>query len=177
MLRREVYRKLKIPTWALCYLVNSDSSGLDDDDRKTVDSWVDRIREGGRIDVCCPREGAEPYFCSHPEFGLACDVEECDVIITPYFRYPNCDYKCWNQSRFEPVKWQALDGNRYWRTYDNRENKFLPGYKFKTRKECVNHIGLAMYRGLYEFEPDDDRKDIKWLRQEIDARIAAARAG
>jgi len=78
----KLLRGVRIPTWALGYLVNSDDSGLDAEDKKTVDEWVERTRNGGRIDVCCPDDGGEPYFCSYPAFGLACDVEDCDVIIT-----------------------------------------------------------------------------------------------
>lgn len=76
-----VLENVRIPTWALCYLVNSDDSGLDAEDRKTVDEWVERTRNGGSIDVCPPSDG-EPYFTSCPAFGTACDVEDCDVIIT-----------------------------------------------------------------------------------------------
>ena len=28
-----------IPTWALCYLINGDSTGLTDDDLAIVDTW------------------------------------------------------------------------------------------------------------------------------------------
>lgn len=82
MPRHTVLEKVRIPTWALCYLVNADSSGLEPEDKKLVDEWVERTRDGGCVDVCCPAEGEEPYFCAHPAFGLACDVEECDVILT-----------------------------------------------------------------------------------------------
>lgn len=76
-----VYERVKIPSWALCYLINSDDSGLEPEDKKIVDDWIDKMREGGRIDVCCPKEGEEAYFCSHPAFGLPSDVEECDVVV------------------------------------------------------------------------------------------------
>ena len=75
----------RIPTWAICYLVNADASGLDAEDKKTVDEWVERTRNGGRIDVCPPPD-AEPYFAPYPAFGPACDVEDCDVMVdmTPW---------------------------------------------------------------------------------------------
>ena len=75
-----VLESVTIPTWALCYLVNGDSSGLEPEDKKLVDDWVEQTRKGGCLDVCC--QGSKPYFTGHPAFGLACDVEDCDVFIT-----------------------------------------------------------------------------------------------
>lgn len=74
-----IYNKVLIPSWALAYLINGDDSGLSDEDRKMVDEWV--ASWGCPIDVCNAEEGSEPFLCSHPEFGLACDVEECDVVM------------------------------------------------------------------------------------------------
>ena len=77
----DVFR-MRIPSWALCYLINGDDSGLEPEDVKTVDEWVERTRRGGSIDVCCPDEGTEAYFTNSPAFGLPCDVEDCDVVVT-----------------------------------------------------------------------------------------------
>lgn len=76
-----VLENVRIPTWALCYLVNADDSGLEPADKKLVDDWVEKTRNGGYLDVSCPREGSGPYFTPHPAFGPACDVEDCDVVI------------------------------------------------------------------------------------------------
>ena len=80
MKKVKTLRGVCIPTWALSYLVDGDDSGLDAEDKKLVDEWVEKTRNGGRIDVCPPSDG-EPYFDPCPAFGLACDVEDCDVVV------------------------------------------------------------------------------------------------
>lgn len=163
-----IHKGMKIPSWALCYLINGDDSALDAEDKKLVDDWVERMREGGRIDVCCPEEGGEEYFCRHPAFGLPCNVEDCDVVIDKRPRHGNCEYPCCGQSRFEPHKREALDGKVWWCIYDNgmyssEGGDWIEGWRCKTRKDCVFHIWQEMVHGRLPFEPDDDRKDITWL--------------
>lgn len=76
-----VLKGVRVPTWALNYLVNGDS-GLSPEDKKLVDDWVEKTRDGGRIDVCCHRAWYEIYFSWAPAFGLASNVVDCDVVIT-----------------------------------------------------------------------------------------------
>lgn len=64
----------KIPTWAVCYLVNSDDSALSPEDKKMVDDYVDRLLEKDRLRLVCPIDGTENEFCAHPAFGLASDT-------------------------------------------------------------------------------------------------------
>lgn len=61
----------RIPQWATCYLVNSDGSGLEPDDRKLVDDYVARLLSRG-LRLVGPIDGTENEFCAHPAFGLAC---------------------------------------------------------------------------------------------------------
>lgn len=63
-----------IPQWAVCYLVNSDDSGLSPEDKKLVDDYVERLLEKERLRLVCPVDGTENGFCSHPAFGLACET-------------------------------------------------------------------------------------------------------
>lgn len=63
----------RIPQWATCYLVNSDGSGLEPDDRKLVDDYVARLLSKG-LRLVCPIDGTENEFCAHPAFGLACET-------------------------------------------------------------------------------------------------------
>ena len=126
-------RGVRIPTWALCYLVNGDDSALDEDDKATVDAWVERTRDGGRIDVCCP--DGEPYFCRYPAFGFACDVEDCDVVVDMSPWYPRNPCMRFGQSRFGPVKRTALDGKAWWCMYDYHDNAYVTWYRFK-RRSC-----------------------------------------
>ena len=67
--------KMEIPTWAMCYLVNGDKDGLTDEDIQTVDDWWNR----NNVILVDPIGTGDASFTWHPEFGLACDVEECFV--------------------------------------------------------------------------------------------------
>ena len=65
----------RIPTWALNYLVNAETEGLTGEDLALV-----RAREGewgGPISISA---SGDPYFSNSPEFGLPCDVEDCEVL-------------------------------------------------------------------------------------------------
>ena len=66
----------RIPTWALNYLVNADTEGLTEEDLKLVRAW--EISWNGPISIST---SGDPYFSSCPEFGLACDVEDCEVLV------------------------------------------------------------------------------------------------
>lgn len=71
----------KIPTWALCYLINGDPTGLDNDDIAVVDEWYNTNRVvivsvSDILDGTC-----NPYFTRFPAFGLPCDVVDCQVAI------------------------------------------------------------------------------------------------
>ena len=69
-----------IPAWAICYLVNLDDSGINNDDKKLVDDWK---RKNAVVEVIPDSEGVHPYFCNRPAFGDACDVEDCIVVSNP----------------------------------------------------------------------------------------------
>ena len=164
-----VLKKVPIPSWALCYLINADDSGLSPEDKQEVDSWVERTREGGRIDVCCPEEGGESYFHRHPAFGLPSDVEDCDVIVNKTPLYEHCDYPCCGQSRWEPVHRQAMDGKWWWVLYDNKEHKFVRhSQKFKTRRALVARLFIDLKYGNIAYEPDDDRRTLAWLKTQTE---------
>ena len=61
-----------IPTWALCYIINGDASGLTDEESKNnIEIVSPRYNE----DMC-----TEPYFSHYPFFGLPTEVEDCDII-------------------------------------------------------------------------------------------------
>ena len=144
-------RGVRIPTWALCYLVNGDDSALDEYDKATVDAWVDRTRDGGRIDVCCP--DGEPYFTSYPAFGLACDVEDCDVVLdmSPWYSQNQCIR--FGQSRFGPSKRTALDGKVWWCVYDYRNHTY-GWYRFKKRRQALVQMAMDLRSKRLPYEPD-----------------------
>jgi len=66
----------KIPTWAMCYLVNGDASGLTDEEIALTDEYCKR----NYVSVVCPindsvEEKMQPYFTLYPAVrtGLRCD--------------------------------------------------------------------------------------------------------
>ena len=61
---------VKIPEWAVSYLEYNDPSGLEEDDVKMVDKYVDDIVSKGYRLVY---DGENLGFCPYPEFGLASD--------------------------------------------------------------------------------------------------------
>lgn len=162
-------RGVRIPTWALCYLVNSDGIGLDADDMKTADEWVERTRNGGRIYVS-PSYG-EPYFTSYPAFGLACDVEDCDVVVdmTPWYQQNPCIR--FGQSRFGPLKRTAPDGKVWWCIYDYHDNVYVAGYRFKKRRPALVQLAMDLRSKRLPYEPDPGFSP-GWLRARTAMEVA-----
>lgn len=88
---------LKVPTYAIPYLVNGDSSGLNEQDKHVIDLWFNdyqaRVQENESLifsvnpEVIEQDDGTsilqeqEPQFTWKPEFGLACDVMICTILI------------------------------------------------------------------------------------------------
>jgi hypothetical protein len=68
--------KCQIPTWALNYLINNDKSGLNSEDLNLIHDW----KSSWDCDILISTSD-ETYFSKSPEFGLACDVMDCDVLV------------------------------------------------------------------------------------------------
>ena len=69
-----------IPTWALCYLINGDRTGLNDTELAMIDKWyadnkVQTITTAPENESNC-----YPYFSHIPAFGLASEVVDCIVM-------------------------------------------------------------------------------------------------
>lgn len=73
-----------IPTYALSYLVNGDDSGLEPEDKKIIDSfmepWYEEAEDRGGSVVISPSE-EEPHFTWNPAFGLACEVVRTTILV------------------------------------------------------------------------------------------------
>ena len=75
---------VEVPEYALCYIVNNDASGLNDEDIKNTDNFMeeyyDRASElkGHVIFSTTEEEGS---FNPFPEFGLACNTVTCKILI------------------------------------------------------------------------------------------------
>lgn len=71
----------RIPTYALCYLVNGDPTSLTE---KEVE-MIDEVCRNNKIELVCPiadsvEGGIQPYFSRNPMFGEPTEVEDCIVI-------------------------------------------------------------------------------------------------
>lgn len=77
-------KKLEIdnfPSWSLCYFVNGDATGYNDEDIAMMDKYIEQLKKDLNakwLDVCQPDD--EPHFSSFPEFGKACDVVKVTII-------------------------------------------------------------------------------------------------
>lgn len=70
-----------IPDYALSYLINGDSSGLEADDIAIIDSYMkEYYAMGGNVIIDYDTD-EERYFSSHPAFGSPCTVYDCKILI------------------------------------------------------------------------------------------------
>lgn len=70
-----------VPTYALGYLVNSDPSGLTDEEIAMIDNLI----ASQSVELVCPdwedeATGPQPYFSSVPWFGKPTEVIDCTVV-------------------------------------------------------------------------------------------------
>ena len=76
----EHFDTINIPSWSLSYLINSDASGLEDSEIELIDEWIDSLDYHSLVfDIVGDDEYLDPFFTSHPEFGLPCDCVECNL--------------------------------------------------------------------------------------------------
>lgn len=79
------YNGLKVPSYALPYLVNGDDSGITPEDKHNIDLWYKdyegRLQEGESLIFAVEDNEQEQYFTWNPEFGLPCDVVDCTILI------------------------------------------------------------------------------------------------
>ena len=68
----------KVPTYALCYLVNDDATGLTEQEVNEID----RLLREQSVEIVSPPSDEEwqPYFSSSPWFGKPCEVIDCDIV-------------------------------------------------------------------------------------------------
>ena len=73
-----------IPTWALCYIINGDASGLTDEEIRMVDEAMRK----NNIEIVSPRYNedmcTEPYFSHYPFFRLFLLVLRCTLLGSPF---------------------------------------------------------------------------------------------
>lgn len=71
------YRTVEpIPTWALDYLINGETEGVNEEEIQAIDQWW----KEWKVDTIYPltdKEGnAQPYFSNNPMWGLPTEVED-----------------------------------------------------------------------------------------------------
>jgi hypothetical protein len=81
------YIKEDVPEWALSYLVNSDASGLEDEEIEEIDDWYNhmasRLMEQYPCVVDLVFNDEEYYgdnFTPYPAFGKACNTVQCAFV-------------------------------------------------------------------------------------------------
>jgi len=66
---------VQLPEWSVCYLINGDSSYLEDDDATMIDEWLEETMQGFEAEsITFDIEEHDSGFDPFPEFGLACDT-------------------------------------------------------------------------------------------------------
>jgi hypothetical protein len=78
------YENLEIPSYALCYLVNADASGLEKKDKELIDWYMEQFYQeaaqaGGHVIFACGK--GKCGFTHFPEFGLPYYCVECTILI------------------------------------------------------------------------------------------------
>ena len=73
------YTVERVPFYSVCYLVNADPTGLEDEDIEAIDKCVDMMYEEGYDMTVFDFQDEEPHFTSRPAFGLACDCYETKI--------------------------------------------------------------------------------------------------
>lgn len=78
---------VNLPDYSVCYLINDDSSGLDQEDINTIDNYMQEFYQladnnNGSVIIDCG--DSEPSFTWNPAFGLACNCFDATItILTP----------------------------------------------------------------------------------------------
>ena len=134
----------KIPIWAVSYLVNADDSGLEPEDKKLVDDYLDRLeREGLRL--VCPMAETASEFEPHPAFGLACGTVdwEAEVVGVPW---DDRDWKDEALRRAEliGVYEYAVNGRfmEYWSFFGKGEGWYFVRYDLGRGKEVFRGANI-----------------------------------
>lgn len=70
-----------IPTWALCYLINGDRTGLNESELAMIDKWYADNKVQSIATAPENKWNTHTYFSHFPAFGLASEVVDCIVMI------------------------------------------------------------------------------------------------
>ena len=85
-MRKKTY-EVKLPDYSLSYLINGDSSGLNQDDIQNIDSYMEKFYneadslKNGFVNFELDDYEADSFFTWNPPFGLACNCYEAKILI------------------------------------------------------------------------------------------------
>lgn len=77
---------VKFPVYALSYVINGDSSGLESHEVEIIDRYMREFERetesvNGSMIVALDDNESEAYFTRSPAFGVACDVMDVTIAI------------------------------------------------------------------------------------------------
>jgi hypothetical protein len=73
---------ISLPNWAICPLVNADSSEITEEEDQMLLAWErETLEEYPEGSYACYDISEESSFTPYPELGLACDCHETKVTI------------------------------------------------------------------------------------------------
>lgn len=75
---------VKLPSYAVCYLINDDDSGITEQDKKLIDDYMQQFYDKADTyngSVVIDIGDDEPSFYWKPDFGLACDCYDATITI------------------------------------------------------------------------------------------------
>lgn len=75
---------VRVPEYALPYLINGDNSNLTKDDIITINNWLKYYQDKsivlkGAVSINLVNDNS--YFSKHPTFGLPCTCIDCVILI------------------------------------------------------------------------------------------------
>lgn len=89
----ETYKE-RVPSWALCYIVNGDIDGLTDEEIEMINNWLN-VND---YEIVSPVEGGEEYFSNSPltEIHLITgEIGICSLLTgqAGHFEIPRVSYQ------------------------------------------------------------------------------------
>lgn len=141
-----------VPDYALSYLVNGDTSGLEDQDQATIDGWMTQfydIAERRRGDVIISPGDDGHGFTHYPAFGLACNTVPTTITIlapplpakgTLERRIYNMLEDCHGVTRFDVIAYELTNDGNGWSV----------NTPFHIGRKCDTQEVLSHARGRFE---------------------------
>lgn len=87
MVRHKYIDHYQIPAFYLPFIVNGDSTGLSNEEKRMFQDWEQRIiknnPECSHIHIVTPRDNERPYFTKNPDITN----KECDVFKLGVYGY------------------------------------------------------------------------------------------